>query len=67
MTNMSVQFTAEGTFLAGRKPTVVANASATRPLETPVSAVSATHLHEAALATIGDLYGVIAPTADDLS
>ncbi|MEI7056373.1 cysteine hydrolase family protein [Nocardioides sp. CCNWLW239] len=67
MTNMCVQFTVEGAFLAGRKPTVVADACATRPLETAVSAVSAEQLHHSALATIGDLYGVVVRTAGDLS
>ncbi|MGW0066185.1 isochorismatase family protein [Streptosporangium sandarakinum] len=66
MTNMCVTFTAEGTFLHGKKPTVVADACATRPLETVVSAVSAQQLHDAALATIGDLYGVVVKTAGDL-
>ncbi|WP_344204515.1 isochorismatase family protein, partial [Aeromicrobium alkaliterrae] len=67
MTNMCVQFTTEGSFLNGKKPTVVADASATRPLETVVSAVSAKQLHDSALATIADLYGVVVKTADDLS
>jgi nicotinamidase-related amidase len=66
MTNMCVTFTAEGTFLAGKKPTVVADASATRPLESGVAQVSAQQLHEAALATIGDLYGVVVRSADEL-
>lgn len=67
MTNMCVQFTTEGTFLRGKKPTVVAAASATRPLESGVVPVSAEQLHDSALATIGDLYGVVLKTADDLS
>lgn len=66
MTNMCVQFTTEGTFLVGKKPTVVADACATRPLETVIAAVSAEQLHNSALATIGDLYGVVVKTADDL-
>ncbi|MGV9325126.1 isochorismatase family protein [Streptosporangium sandarakinum] len=66
MTNMCVTFTAEGAFLHGKKPTVVADACATRPLETAVSAVPARQLHDAALATIGDLYGVVVKTAGDL-
>jgi len=67
MTNMCVQFTAEGTFLAGKKPTVVADASATRPLASGIAPVSAQQLHESALATIGDLYGVVVKSADDLA
>ncbi|MDA0567280.1 cysteine hydrolase [Streptomonospora sp. S1-112] len=66
MTNMCVQFTSEGAFLAGRKPTVVADACATRPLESGIAPVSAEQLHEAALATIGDLYGVVVRSASDL-
>ncbi len=66
MTNMCVQFTAEGTFLAGKKPTVVADASATRPLEAGIVPVSAEQLHNSALATIGDLYGVVVKSAADL-
>ncbi|MGW3472928.1 isochorismatase family protein [Saccharopolyspora sp. NPDC000995] len=66
MTNMCVQFTTEGTFLAGKKPTVVADASATRPLESGIAPVSAEQLHNSALATIGDLYGVVVRTASDL-
>ncbi|MBN8423095.1 isochorismatase family protein [Microbacterium esteraromaticum] len=66
MTNMCVTFTSEGAFLAGKKPTVVADACATRPLESGVAPVSAQQLHEAALATIGDLYGVVVKSADEL-
>lgn len=66
MTNMCVTFTSEGAFLAGLRPTVVAEACATRPLQTVVAQVPAARLHEAALATIGDLYGVVVATADDL-
>ncbi|MEV7419314.1 cysteine hydrolase family protein [Streptomyces sp. NPDC089919] len=67
MTNMCVTFTTEGAFLRGNRPTVVAAASATRPLPTPVGNVSAEQVHRGALATIGDLYGVVVPDADALS
>lgn len=66
MTHMCVTFTSEGAFLRGNKVTVVADACATRALQSPVSAVTAQHLHHSALATIGDLYAVVVPTADDL-
>ncbi|MEU4314852.1 isochorismatase family protein [Nocardia sp. NPDC024068] len=66
MTNMCVQFTAEGCFLRGKTPTVVADACATRPLQTVVSEVPADQLHKAALATVADLYGVVVRTAADL-
>ena len=66
MTNMCVAFTAEGTFLHGKKPTVVADACATRPLQTSIATVSAEQLHHSALATIADLYGVVVPDANSL-
>ncbi|MGW0362265.1 isochorismatase family protein [Streptomyces sp. NPDC002990] len=67
MTNMCVTFTVEGAFLRGNRPTVVADACATRPLRTVVSDVSAEQLHHSALATIADLYGVVVPSASSLS
>ena len=39
--------------------TVVANACATRPLQSAAGAVSAAQLHQSAMATIGDLYAVV--------
>ncbi|WP_067828346.1 cysteine hydrolase family protein [Nocardia inohanensis] len=63
MTHMCVTFTTEGAFLRGNLPTVVADACATRPLVTAVAEVSAEQLHNSALATIGDLYGVVVPSA----
>ncbi|WP_030384062.1 isochorismatase family protein [Streptomyces sp. NRRL S-241] len=67
MTHMCVTFTAEGAFLRGNRPTVVADACATRPLRTAVAEVSAEQLHHAALATIADLYGVVVPSAPSLT
>ncbi|MFJ3515745.1 MULTISPECIES: cysteine hydrolase family protein [unclassified Streptomyces] len=67
MTHMCVTFTAEGAFLRGNRPTVVAGACATRPLRTAVAEVSAEQLHHAALATIADLYGVVVPSVPSLS
>ncbi|KKI20701.1 MULTISPECIES: isochorismatase family protein [unclassified Leucobacter] len=66
MTHMCVTFTAEGAFLRGNSPTVVADATATRSLPTPYGDVPAEQLHRSALATIGDLYAVVVPSADDL-
>ncbi|MFF9765339.1 cysteine hydrolase family protein [Streptomyces sp. NPDC014636] len=66
MTHMCVAFTAQGAFLRGNQPTVVADASATRPLQTSVAGVTAEALHLGALATIGDLYGVVVPSAAQL-
>lgn len=59
MTHMCVTFTTEGAFLRGNAPTVVADASATRSLITAAGDVDAKQLHTAALATIGDLFGVV--------
>ncbi|MFD4739792.1 isochorismatase family protein [Streptomyces virginiae] len=66
MTHMCVAFTAQGAFLRGNRPTVVADACATRPLRTAVAEVSAEQLHHAALATIADLYGVVVPSVSSL-
>jgi nicotinamidase-related amidase len=63
MSHMCVTFTAEGAFLRGNRPTVVADACATRPLRSAVGEVSAEQLHRSAFATIGDLYGVVVPTS----
>ncbi|MCT4356867.1 isochorismatase family protein [Streptomyces sp. Je 1-79] len=67
MTHMCVTFTAEGAFLRGNRPTVVADACATRPLRTVVADVSAEQLHRSALATIADLYGVVVASGADLN
>jgi len=67
MTHMCVAFTAQGAFLRGNRPTVVADACATRSLRTAVAEVSAEHLHHSALATVADLYGVVVPSAASLN
>ncbi|MEU4729061.1 isochorismatase family protein [Streptomyces sp. NPDC023588] len=67
MTHMCVTFTAEGAFLRGNQPTVVADACATRPLRTEVAALSADQVHHGALATIADLYGIVVPSASSLN
>lgn len=66
MTHMCVTFTSEGAFLRGNRPTVVADACATRPLQALGADVSADQLHNSALATISDIYGVVVPSAADL-
>ncbi|WP_329376838.1 isochorismatase family protein [Streptomyces sp. NBC_01351] len=67
MTHMCVTFTAEGAFHRGYRPTVVAEATATRSLTAPDGTVlPAAALHTAALTTITDVFGVVAPTVDDL-
>ncbi|MGD3109633.1 isochorismatase family protein [Streptomyces sp. YGL11-2] len=68
MTHMCVTFTAQGAFTLGYRPTVVAEATATRPLTAPDGTVlPAATLQSAALTTIGDLFGTVAPTVDDLT
>jgi isochorismate hydrolase len=61
MTNMCVLFTTQGAFLNGYEPTVVADASATRPLPLKgnPNGIPSQQLHESALATVQDLYGVV--------
>ncbi|WYB31008.1 isochorismatase family protein [Streptomyces sp. SM1P] len=61
MTHMCVTFTAQGAFLRGNRPTVVADACATRSLPVLGSDLDAAQVHDGALATIGDLYGVVVP------
>ncbi|MBF6178448.1 isochorismatase family protein [Nocardia otitidiscaviarum] len=68
MTHMCVQFTAEGACYRGYRPTVVADATATRPLSGPDgTTVSAADLQTAALTAIGDLFGVVVPSVDALT
>ncbi|GAB7187235.1 cysteine hydrolases [Kitasatospora sp. Ki12] len=66
MTHMCVAFTAAGAFLRGNRPTVVAAASATRPLPSAGAELTAAQVHRGALATIGDLYGVVVESPADL-
>ncbi|MGW5310643.1 isochorismatase family protein [Nocardia thailandica] len=68
MTHLCVTFTAQGAFARGYRPTVVAEATATRDLAAPDgTTLSAADLHRAALTTIADLFGPIAPTVDTLA
>ncbi|MEV6686396.1 isochorismatase family protein [Streptomyces sp. NPDC051130] len=68
MTHMCVTFTAEGAFHRGFRPTVVAEATATRALTAPDGTVlPAAALQTAALTTIADLFGVVAPAVGDLT
>ncbi|WP_369244711.1 cysteine hydrolase family protein [Streptomyces sp. R41] len=59
MTHMCVTFTVEGAFLRGNRPTVVADACATRPLQSAGTDLTAGQIHHSALATIADLYGIV--------
>lgn len=67
MTHMCVNHTAQGAFNLGYRPTVVADATATRPLTAPDGTfVPAATLRTAALTAITDLFGVVVPTAEAL-
>ena len=67
MTHMCVNSTARGAFNLGYRPTVVAGATATRPLPTATGGVvAASVLQEASLAALSDLFAVVVPRADDL-
>lgn len=67
MTHMCVQFTAQGAFLRGNRPTVVADACATRSLPVAGRELDSDQVHQGALATITDLYGVVVPTQESLA
>ncbi|MFE2273420.1 isochorismatase family protein [Streptomyces lavendulae] len=68
MTHMCVAFTAQGAFNLGYRPTVVAEATATRSLAAPDgTVVPAATLHSAALTTVADVFGVVVPTVADLA
>src|SRR5574343_626349 len=67
MTHMCVNSTTRGAFNLGFVPTVVASATATRALPGPDGdVVPAAQLQRASLAALGDLFGVVLPTADAL-
>ncbi|MES9554056.1 MULTISPECIES: isochorismatase family protein [unclassified Streptomyces] len=67
MTHMCVTFTAEGAFLRGNRPTVVADACATRSLRSVGTELTADQIHHSALATIADLYGVVVESGKSLA
>ncbi|MEV0523421.1 cysteine hydrolase family protein [Streptomyces sp. NPDC050439] len=67
MTHMCVNYTAQGAFNLGYRPTVVAEATATRALTAPDGTVlPAAALQSAALTTITDLFGIVVPTVEAL-
>ncbi|MFE2378050.1 isochorismatase family protein [Streptomyces sp. NPDC059398] len=67
MTHMCVTFTAQGAFLNGNRPTVVAEATATRSLPVAGTDLDACQVHYSALATIADLYGVVVATQKEIT
>ncbi|MFC7485325.1 cysteine hydrolase family protein [Knoellia sp. CPCC 206453] len=66
MTHMCVAFTAQGAFLRGNRPTVVADASATRALPLAGAELDACQVHYSALATVADLYGTVAMSQKEI-
>ncbi|MGW7268923.1 cysteine hydrolase family protein [Streptomyces sp. NPDC054864] len=65
MTHMCVNYTAQGAFNLGYRPTVVAEATATRALAAPDGTVlPAAALQRAALTTVTDLFGTVVPSVD---
>ncbi len=67
MTHMCVNSTAHGGFNLGYSPTVVASATATRPLASANGKVlSAQEVHDGALASTRDLYAAVVDTVADL-
>lgn len=67
MTHMCINSTAHGGFNLGFKATIVASATATRPLRsTNGNVLTAREVHDAAIASSRDLYASIADTVDDL-
>ncbi|MFI2781137.1 isochorismatase family protein [Streptomyces sp. ALB3] len=67
MTHMCVASTAQGAFLRGNRPTVVADASATRALTVAGTELDARQVHYGALATVADLFGVVVPSQTDIA
>ena len=63
MAHMCVNSTARGAFNLGYRPTVVENATATRPLPGP-PAVDSASLKASSMAMIGDLFGIVVPDAE---
>ncbi|MCJ2037174.1 cysteine hydrolase family protein [Methylobacterium sp. J-068] len=68
MTHMCINSTGRGAFNLGFSPTVVAETTATRALpSSDGSIVPAAALQAASLATLGDLFAVIAPRVADIA
>jgi nicotinamidase-related amidase len=67
MAHMCVNYTVQGAFNLGYRPTVVAETTATRALTSPDGSVlPAAALKTAALTAITDLFGTVVPTVDAL-
>lgn len=67
MTHMCINSTAHGGFNLGYQPTVVASATATRPLQAANGKMlTAEQVQDGAIAATRDLYAAIVDTVDDL-
>jgi len=67
MTHVCVNSTARAAFNHGYRTTVVASATATRALPSPIGGViAAATVHEAALAALSDLFAVVAGRESDI-
>jgi nicotinamidase-related amidase len=67
MTHMCINSTAHGAFNLGYAPTIIASATATRPLMAANNKVlSADEVHQGALASTRDLYAVVLDDVDAL-
>ncbi|MEZ5211632.1 cysteine hydrolase [Gordonia sp. PP30] len=61
MTHVCINSTARGAFSLGYRPTVVANATATRSLPGVAGEVDSSAIQAAGLAMIGDIFGIVVP------
>lgn len=67
MTHMCINSTAHGAFNLGYQPTIVANATATRPLQAANGKIlTAEQVQDGAIASSRDLYAAIVDTVEDL-
>lgn len=65
MTHVCVNSTARAAFNHGYRPTVVANATATRALPNPTGGtLSADAVHTGALAALADIFAIVVPSGD---
>ena len=67
MTHMCVNSTARGAFNLGYHTTVVGRATATRDLPSGSGTIDAATLHQASLAAVADLFGVVVEGAGDIA
>jgi nicotinamidase-related amidase len=67
MTHVCINSTARAAFNHGYRPTVVANATATRSLPNPTGGeLSASELHNGALTALSDIFAIVVPDASNV-